>query len=86
MNPRLNIPRYKTDDPLSYFSPKTTTISEAKIQQLRNQWPKLCRLLAELDYHQHPVSSTQQYIDPDPGNVLLKWIEPAPAPPSEPDY
>ncbi|KAI7860392.1 hypothetical protein BDC45DRAFT_529989 [Circinella umbellata] len=38
--------------PLTHSKPKSTS----KIQQLRNKWPTLCRLLAELDYHQHPGS------------------------------
>ncbi|KAI9271666.1 hypothetical protein BDA99DRAFT_602439 [Phascolomyces articulosus] len=80
---RLNIPRQKTDDPISSFLnnlPKSKPTSPFKIQQLQNKWPKLCQLLAELDYHQHPTSSIQQYLDPEPGKVLLQWIEPPPPP------
>ncbi|KAI9258786.1 hypothetical protein BDA99DRAFT_606045 [Phascolomyces articulosus] len=83
---RLNIPRQKTDDPISSFInklPKSKPTSPFKILQLQNKWPKLCQLLAELDYYQHPTSSMQQYLDPEPGKALLRWIEPPPPP--EPD-
>ena len=56
MHHRLSILRYKTDVPISYFLnhiPKTKPTSETKIQQLKITWPKLHRLLAKLDYHQH---------------------------------
>ena len=86
MHHKLSIARHKTDDPISYFFnklPKSKPKSISKIQQLRTKWPTLCRLLAELDYHQHPESNQQQYFDKEPGKSLLQWIEPSPPP--EPD-
>ncbi|KAI9247511.1 hypothetical protein BDA99DRAFT_565184 [Phascolomyces articulosus] len=83
MHRRLHIPHHKTDDPISFFLnklPKSKPTSSSKIQQIQHKWPTVCRILAELDYLQHPESNQQQCIDPDPGQAQIKWIEPLPSP------
>ena len=31
-----------------------------------------------MDAHQHPTSNQQQYDDQDPGQALIRWIDPPP--------
>ncbi|KAI7853903.1 hypothetical protein BDC45DRAFT_569458 [Circinella umbellata] len=55
---------------------------QSMLQQHKPDFQWAHKEYPELDYHQHPGSDYQQYIDPDLSQALLEWVEP---PPPEPD-
>lgn len=62
------------DDSLSYTLsqlPKSKPTSPRRIQYLKNIWPIVCKILAELDAYHNPDSNLQQYYDASPGQAFI---------------
>jgi hypothetical protein len=82
LHSRLSVSRHTADDPISFLLnrlPSNPPRSPITITRWQRAWPRLCAILLELEYLQHPAHEEQPPVTDDP---FPAWLDQHAIPPS----